>query len=222
MMMNSSSDLIWKQFCRDRRLAVFRRLTSISPLIIWDQKENQDEDKDDNTTIHSLISSCFVSSSHPTNILVFVLVGFLVDALDRQFFVYWGHIVTSIFRFCWFFLSDQSPIALSLCVFSLPPWQTAGQFRQDIEPGGCNKCNNDSNADYYFHRRLASFVKIVNQENIIILIIMITMIIMMITLTVIIIIDGWPALSRSWTRRTSANTRTTTPFERYVHQIKST
>ena len=78
----------------------------------------------------------FVSCSHPTNILVFVLVGFLVDALDRQFFVYWGHIVTSIFRFCWFFLSDQSPIALSLCVFSLPPWQTAGQFRQDFEPGG--------------------------------------------------------------------------------------
>ena len=53
------ADLIWKQFCRDRRLAVFRRLTSIFPLIIWDQKENQDEDKDDNTSIHRLISSCF-------------------------------------------------------------------------------------------------------------------------------------------------------------------
>ena len=116
----------------------------------------------------------FVSSSHPTNILVFVLVGFLVAALDGQFFVYWGHIVTSIFRFCWFFLSDQSPIALSLCVFSLPPSQTAGQFRQDIEPGGCNKSNNNDNNDhhddntncYYYYRRLASFVKILNQEDI--------------------------------------------------------
>ena len=117
----------------------------------------------------------FFSSSHPTNILVFVLVGFLVAALDGQLFcLLRTHIVTSIFRFCWFFLSDQSPIALSLCVFSLPPWQTAGQFRQDNEPGGYNNSDNDNNNDhhddntnhYYLYRRLASFVKILNQEDI--------------------------------------------------------
>ena len=116
----------------------------------------------------------FVSCSHQTNILVFVLVGFLGDALDGQFFLYWGHIVTSIFRFCWFFLSYQSPIALSLCVFSLPPWQKAGQFHKNIEPGEYNNSNNNDNTDhhddntncYYYYRRLASFVKILNQEDI--------------------------------------------------------
>ena len=70
-------------------------------------------------------------------------------------------------------------------------------------------------------RRLASFVKIMNQEDIIILIMIITMIIMMIILIIIIIIDGWPVLSRSWTRKTSASIRTTTPFKRYLVNLTS-